>query len=139
MHSRWYRTGVIYSLDIGLFQDANGDGIGDIQGLISRLDCLARLRVTTIWLNPRPPVAAAGIDEVLSQAGDVLTGPHGEASEKCRDDVDVSVWRCALVPAATTDKERVPGNAACCGSSLPPERLYGLRCGRRSAWNGGWA
>lgn len=33
MLSRWYRTGVIYSLDIGLFQDANGDGIGDVQGL----------------------------------------------------------------------------------------------------------
>jgi hypothetical protein len=135
MHSRWYRTDVIYSLDIGPFQDANGDEIGDIQGLISRPDCLARLRVTTIWLNPHPPVAAAGIHEVLSQAGDVLTGLHGVASEKCR--VDVDVWRCALVPAATTEKERVPGNAACCGSSLPPQRLYVLRCGRRSAWNGG--
>jgi glycosidase len=55
MLSRWYRTGVIYSLDIGLFQDANGDGIGDIQGLISRLDYLADLRVTTIWLNPIHP------------------------------------------------------------------------------------
>ena len=52
MLSRWYRTGVIYPLDIGLFQDANGDGIGDIQGLISWLDYLARLPVTTIWLNP---------------------------------------------------------------------------------------
>lgn len=38
MLSRWYRTGVIYSLDIGLFQDANGDGIGDVQGLNSRLE-----------------------------------------------------------------------------------------------------
>ena len=60
MLSRWYRTGVIYSLDIGLFQDANGDGIGDIQGLISRLDYLANLRVTTIWLNPIHPSPAAG-------------------------------------------------------------------------------
>jgi len=31
--SRWYRTGVIYSLDVSLFHDANGDGIGDLQGL----------------------------------------------------------------------------------------------------------
>jgi hypothetical protein len=51
------------------------------------------------------------LDELLSQAGDVLTGPHGEAREKCRNDIDVSVWRCALVPAATTDKERVPVNS----------------------------
>ena len=50
MLSRWYRTGVIYSLDVGLFQDANGDGIGDFQGLIARLDYLARLGVTTIWI-----------------------------------------------------------------------------------------
>jgi maltose alpha-D-glucosyltransferase / alpha-amylase len=55
MLSRWYRTGVIYSLDVGLFQDANGDGIGDFQGLIARLDYLARLGVTTIWLNPIHP------------------------------------------------------------------------------------
>jgi Alpha amylase, catalytic domain len=55
MLSRWYRTGVIYSLDVGLFQDASGDGIGDFQGLIARLDYLARLGVTTIWLNPIHP------------------------------------------------------------------------------------
>jgi hypothetical protein len=55
MLSRRYRTGVIYPLDLGLVQDANGDGIGDIQGLISRLDYLADLRVTTIWLNPIHP------------------------------------------------------------------------------------
>jgi maltose alpha-D-glucosyltransferase/alpha-amylase len=55
MLSRWYQTGVIYSLDVGLFQDANGDGIGDFQGLIARLDYLARLGVTTIWLNPIHP------------------------------------------------------------------------------------
>jgi maltose alpha-D-glucosyltransferase/alpha-amylase len=46
---------VIYSLDVGLFQDANADGIGDLQGLIGRLDYLAWLGVTTIWLNPIHP------------------------------------------------------------------------------------
>src|ERR1700730_8282223 len=55
VHSRWYRTGVIYSLDVGLFQDANGDGIGDFQGLIAPLDYLAHLFVTTILLNPLHP------------------------------------------------------------------------------------
>ena len=65
-------------------------------------------KVALFWV--RLGVTGFRIDEVLSQAGDVLTGPHGEASEKCRHDIDVSVWRCALVPAATTDKERVPVN-----------------------------
>ena len=55
MLTRWYRTGVFYSLDVGLFQDANGDGIGDFQGLIARLDYLARLGISLIWLNPIHP------------------------------------------------------------------------------------
>jgi maltose alpha-D-glucosyltransferase/alpha-amylase len=53
--TRWYRTGCFYSLDVGLFQDSNGDGVGDFQGLIARLDYLARLGITTIWLNPMYP------------------------------------------------------------------------------------
>ena len=52
---RWYRKSVIYSLDVGLFQDSNGDGHGDIPGLTSRLDYLSRLGVNTIWLNPIHP------------------------------------------------------------------------------------
>ncbi|HEV2778463.1 MAG TPA: alpha-amylase family protein [Actinophytocola sp.] len=52
---RWYRNTVIYSLDVSMFQDANGDGIGDLPGLISRLDYLSRLGVGTIWLNPIYP------------------------------------------------------------------------------------
>ena len=32
MLTRWYRTGVIYSADVGLFQDGNDDGIGDFRG-----------------------------------------------------------------------------------------------------------
>src|SRR3954467_4849582 len=55
MFTRWYRTGAIYSVDAGLFQDSDGDGVGDFQGLIGRLDYLARLGVTTIWLNPIHP------------------------------------------------------------------------------------
>jgi maltose alpha-D-glucosyltransferase/alpha-amylase len=53
--SRWYRTGAFYSVDVGLFQDSNDDGVGDFQGLIDRLDYLARLGITTMWLNPIHP------------------------------------------------------------------------------------
>ena len=55
MLTRWYRTGVIYSVDVGLFQDGNDDGIGDFQGLVGRLDYLARLGISTIWLHPIHP------------------------------------------------------------------------------------
>ncbi|GAA6527645.1 alpha-amylase family protein [Intrasporangium sp. DVR] len=55
MTARWYRSGVIYSLDVRLFQDSNGDGVGDFAGLTSRLDHLSRLGVSILWLNPIHP------------------------------------------------------------------------------------
>ncbi|MET0326503.1 MAG: alpha-amylase family protein, partial [Ilumatobacteraceae bacterium] len=55
MPERWYRHAVVYCLDVDTFQDSDGDGIGDLGGLIDRLDHLARLGVTCIWLNPIHP------------------------------------------------------------------------------------
>jgi maltose alpha-D-glucosyltransferase/alpha-amylase len=55
MVQRWYRNAVIYSVDVGLFQDTNNDGVGDFGGMVSRLDYLSRLGVTAIWLNPIHP------------------------------------------------------------------------------------
>jgi maltose alpha-D-glucosyltransferase/alpha-amylase len=55
MDERWFKQAVIYSLDVETFQDSNGDGVGDIPGLIARLDYLARLGVTCIWLHPIHP------------------------------------------------------------------------------------
>lgn len=55
MTERWYRNAVIYALDIATFQDSNDDGIGDLPGLINRLDYLSRLGVTAIWLSPIHP------------------------------------------------------------------------------------
>ncbi|HTV01723.1 MAG TPA: alpha-amylase family protein [Luteitalea sp.] len=48
----WYKNAVIYCLDVETFQDANGDGIGDFEGLNRRLDYLHGLGVTCIWLQP---------------------------------------------------------------------------------------
>ena len=55
MSDRWYQKAVIYCLDVDTFADSNGDGCGDFRGLISRLDYLARLGVTCLWLNPIHP------------------------------------------------------------------------------------
>jgi maltose alpha-D-glucosyltransferase/alpha-amylase len=55
MPERWFRNAVVYCLDVDTFQDSDGDGIGDLPGLIDRLDHLARLGVTCIWLNPVHP------------------------------------------------------------------------------------
>ena len=48
----WYKNAVIYCLSVETFMDANGDGVGDFQGLMRRLDYLHGLGVTAIWLMP---------------------------------------------------------------------------------------
>jgi trehalose synthase len=51
----WWKNAVFYCLDVETFQDSNGDGIGDFGGLAQRLDYLAGLGVTCIWLMPFYP------------------------------------------------------------------------------------
>jgi maltose alpha-D-glucosyltransferase/alpha-amylase len=51
----WYKSAVIYCLDVEKYQDANGDGVGDFEGLMRRLDYLQGLGVTCIWLQPFYP------------------------------------------------------------------------------------
>ncbi len=48
----WYRDAVVYQTHVKAFQDSNGDGVGDLRGLTSRLDYLADLGVTALWLLP---------------------------------------------------------------------------------------
>ena len=51
----WWKNAVIYCLDVETFYDFNGDGHGDFQGLSQRVDYLADLGVTCIWLMPFYP------------------------------------------------------------------------------------
>ncbi|MBV8977669.1 MAG: maltose alpha-D-glucosyltransferase [Alphaproteobacteria bacterium] len=53
--SLWYRDAVIYQLHVKSFYDGNNDGVGDFAGLIARLDYLAELGVTAVWLLPFYP------------------------------------------------------------------------------------
>lgn len=48
----WYKNIVIYSLDVKIFYDSNGDGTGDLQGVISKLDYIKSLGVNCVWLLP---------------------------------------------------------------------------------------
>ncbi|MEJ2313997.1 MAG: maltose alpha-D-glucosyltransferase [Nitrospirota bacterium] len=51
----WYKDVVIYELNIKSFHDSDGDGIGDFKGLVEKLDYLADLGVTALWLLPFYP------------------------------------------------------------------------------------
>ena len=62
--AEWWRSGVIYQIYPRSFADANGDGLGDLPGITSRLSALAELGVDAVWLSPfyRSPQKDAGYD-----------------------------------------------------------------------------
>ncbi|MGM1045734.1 MAG: glycoside hydrolase family 13 protein [Bacillota bacterium] len=49
---KWWQTAVVYQIYPRSFQDSDGDGIGDLRGIINRIDYLKLLGITTIWLSP---------------------------------------------------------------------------------------
>src|SRR5215207_9481300 len=51
----WYRNAVVYNLDVETFQDSDGDGCGDFEGLMRRLDYIESLGVDAVWLGPFQP------------------------------------------------------------------------------------
>jgi oligo-1,6-glucosidase len=72
----WWRSAVVYQVYPRSFQDSNGDGVGDIPGITSRLDYLAELGVDVIWLSPayRSPQHDNGYDISDYQDVDPLFG-----------------------------------------------------------------
>ncbi|HTV78218.1 MAG TPA: alpha-amylase family glycosyl hydrolase [Steroidobacteraceae bacterium] len=60
----WWKKGIVYQIYPRSFQDSNGDGIGDLPGIISRLNYLCALGVTAVWLSPifPSPMADFGYD-----------------------------------------------------------------------------
>jgi maltose alpha-D-glucosyltransferase / alpha-amylase len=55
MSKNWYKNAIVYGIDVKVFKDSDGDGTGDLQGVISKLDYLASLGITCIWLMPFYP------------------------------------------------------------------------------------
>ncbi|MFC4554633.1 alpha-amylase family protein [Georgenia faecalis] len=78
----WWKNAVVYCLDVEKFFDSDGDGVGDFIGLSQRVDYLAQLGVTCLWLMPFYPTpdlddgydvsGAYGVDERLGNLGDVV-------------------------------------------------------------------
>ncbi len=49
---KWWKEGIIYQIYPRSFKDSNGDGVGDIRGVIEKLDYIESLGVTMVWMNP---------------------------------------------------------------------------------------
>jgi maltose alpha-D-glucosyltransferase/alpha-amylase len=105
----WYKNAVIYCLDVGTFMDSTGDGIGDFQGLSRRLDYLAGLGVTCVWLLPFQPTPDRdngydvadyyGVDPSHGSLGDFVELSHEAKGRGIRVIMD-------LVINHTSDKHR---------------------------------
>ena len=73
---RWYQKAVFYEVSLASFSDANADGIGDLPGLIDKLDYLEWLGVDCLWVPPffTSPLRDGGYDvadftNILPEAG----------------------------------------------------------------------
>jgi maltose alpha-D-glucosyltransferase / alpha-amylase len=97
----WYKNAVVYCLSVGTYMDANGDGIGDFQGLMRRLDYLHGLGVTAIWLMPfqKSPCRDDGydvadyysVDPRYGTLGDFVEFTHGAKQRGIRVLIDLVV------------------------------------------------
>jgi trehalose synthase len=78
----WWKTAVVYCLDVEKYLDLDGDGVGDFEGLAHRIDYLAELGVTCLWLMPFSPSPNRddgydisdffGVDPRVGTAGDLV-------------------------------------------------------------------
>jgi maltose alpha-D-glucosyltransferase/alpha-amylase len=97
----WYKNAVIYCLHVGTYMDSNGDGVGDFQGLMRRLDYLHGLGVTAIWLMPfqKSPCRDDGydisdyyaVDPRYGTMGDFVEFTHGAEQRGMRVIIDLVV------------------------------------------------
>ena len=103
----WWRTGLLYQIYLRSFADSDGDGVGDLRGVLDRLDYLSWLGVDGIWLSPVHPSPNAdwGYDvadycAVLAEYG---TLADLDALVKAANNLDIQVL-IDLVPNHTSDQ-----------------------------------
>jgi maltose alpha-D-glucosyltransferase/alpha-amylase len=123
MAHRWYRNGIVYSLDICMFQDSDGDGVGDLAGLMSRLDYLSRLGVDVVWLNPFHPSPRedSGYDVTNHYDVDPRYGTLGDFAELL-DQADERGIRIMLDLVLNHTSRRHPWFRSACSDPRSPYR-----------------
>ncbi|GAA3819238.1 glycoside hydrolase family 13 protein [Sphaerisporangium flaviroseum] len=129
----WWRHAVIYQVYIRSFADGNGDGVGDIAGIRSRLPYLAGLGVDAMWITPwyDSPMADGGYDVAdfraiapqlgtLAEAELLIEEAHGHGLRVILD----------IVPNHTSNRHRWFAAALAAGPGSPERERYWFRPGR---------
>ncbi|HSO69885.1 MAG TPA: alpha-amylase family protein [Arachnia sp.] len=121
----WWKSAVVYCLDIETYLDSNGDGVGDLGGLSQRIDYLAQLGITCLWLMPfyPSPDRDDGYDVKDFYGVDPRLGNHGELVEVIRTAHDRGIRVIAdLIVNHTSDQH--PWFVASRRSTTNPFRDY---------------
>ncbi len=149
MTAAWFRDAVIYEIYPQSFHDTNADGIGDLRGVIERLDYIAALGVDAIWFNPcfESPFVDAGYDvadylRVAPRYGtnDDLVELVDKARERgIRILLDLVVGHTSIEHAWFQEELRGPGPSptaiAISGRTEDPGDAWGSTC---PAYPRGW-
>lgn len=121
----WWKNAVVYCLDVETFYDGNDDGVGDFSGLAERIDYLAELGVTCLWLMPFYPTPGRddGYDVMDFYGVDSRLGTFGDLVEMIRTAHDRGMRVIAdLVINHTSEKH--PWFQAARSSKTNPYRDY---------------
>jgi alpha-glucosidase len=106
-HADWWRDAVIYQVYVRSFADANGDGIGDLAGVRSRLAYLHDLGVNAMWFTPwyPSPMADGGYDVVDYRGIDPAFGTLAEAEALIREALELGIRTIIdIVPNHVSDQ-----------------------------------
>ncbi|MFD3556460.1 glycoside hydrolase family 13 protein [Streptomyces goshikiensis] len=130
-NSGWWRDAVIYQVYVRSFADSDGDGVGDLRGVRTRLPHLARLGVDAVWLTPFyvSPQADGGYDVADYRAVDPLFGDLADADDLVRAAHAQGLRVIVDVVPNHTSEEHVWFRAALAGEPGARER-YWFRPGR---------
>jgi alpha-glucosidase len=129
----WWRDAVIYQIYPRSFADATGDGVGDLPGITSRLDHVARLGADAVWLSPFyvSPHADAGYDVADYRDVDPLFGTLADADALITRAHELGLKVIVdLVPNHTSDEHAWFRAALTAGPGSPERDRYVFRDGR---------
>ncbi len=132
-HQPWWTDAVIYQIYPRSFADGNGDGMGDLPGIRSRLPYLRRLGVDALWLSPFyvSPQADAGYDVADYRDVDPLFGSLGDFDAMLADAHGLGMRIIVdLVPNHTSDEHVWFTAALAAGKGSPERDRYMFRDGR---------